>query len=193
MVAMVAEPLHTVNAPSSEAGVPPARVPAPRFKYRLRFRKGGALRLVSHHDLMHVFERMLRRAELPIAHTQGFHPQPRMVFALSLALGIAGTNEVLELELIESLEPENLQARLAGQAPPGLEILSVRRLEGKSSSQVRRAFYRLPLQIQGHSQPGAEPTSVGGCENALEPLPRPPLGPAQPTTTAPARHPPLLE
>ncbi len=83
-----------------------------RYKYRLRFRKGGDLRLVSHHDLMHVFERMLRRAGLPIAQTQGFHPQPRMVFALSLALGIGGANEVIELDLTEVLEPAALQTRL---------------------------------------------------------------------------------
>src|SRR5438270_12161834 len=95
-----------------------------RHKYRLRFRKGGDLRLVSHHDLMHVFERMLRRAALPVAHTQGFHPQPRMVFALSLALGIAGANEVLELEFTEALAAEEVHVRLASQAPPGLEIRS---------------------------------------------------------------------
>src|SRR5437879_1087026 len=132
MVAMVAEPSQAASAASLEAGVPSVPsscVPTPRVKYRLRFRKGGDLRLVSHHDLMHVFERMLRRAELPVAHTQGFHPQPRMVFALSLALGIAGTNEVLDLELTEALDFEQLGSRLAAQAPPGLEIRSVRRLD----------------------------------------------------------------
>ena len=137
----MAEPSR--NATSDPPGNEPSRL---RPRYRLRFRKAGDLRLVSHHDLMHVFERMLRRAALPIAHTQGFHPQPRMVFALSLALGVAGTNEVLELELTEPLEPSALQERLALQAPPGLEILSCRLLEGKSSPLVRRAFYRLPLE-----------------------------------------------
>src|SRR6202047_1078281 len=108
MVAMVAESSHTAIAASAgTADTPPALI-TPRSKYRLRFRKDGDLRLVSHHDLMHVFERMLRRAELPIAHTQGFHPQPRMVFALSLALGIGGANEVLELELTGSLDPGQL-------------------------------------------------------------------------------------
>jgi radical SAM-linked protein len=117
------------------------------------------LRLVSHHDLMHVFERMLRRAEVPVAHTQGFHPQPRMVFALSLALGIAGTREVLELELTEDLDPERLLARLARQSPPGLEILSARRLEGKSSPLVRRACYRLPLRPLAYPEAAAVPRS----------------------------------
>src|SRR5947209_16639371 len=118
MVAMVAEPSPRVNTPISQA------VPTnSRYRYRLRFRKEGALRLVSHHDLMHVWERMARRARVAIAHSQGFHPQPRMVFALSLALGIEGAREVLELELTERLESEALRERLAAQAPPGLEVL----------------------------------------------------------------------
>ena len=145
MVATVAGPSHTANPSTTTAGSPPASQPLPRYRYRLRFRKAGDLRLVSHHDLMNVFERMLRRAALPVAQTQGFHPQPRLVFALSLALGVAGANEVVDLELTEPLGAEILQARLAGQAPPGLEILSAVRLEGKVSSQVRRAFYSLPL------------------------------------------------
>jgi radical SAM-linked protein len=148
---MVAESPKMLSAASAEAEVPASPVPPIRQKYRLRFRKEGDLRLVSHHDLMHVFERMLRRAQIPIAHTQGFHPQPRMVFALSLALGITGGNEVLELELTEALDPENLQARLAEQAPLGLTFSSVRRLEGKSSPLVRRAFYRLPLMLDHES------------------------------------------
>jgi radical SAM-linked protein len=145
MVAMVAESIEALTAHPPKTGVLPSQTAAPRLRYRLRFRKGGDLRLVSHHDLMHVFERMLRRAQLPVAQTQGFHPQPRLVFALSLALGVAGNNEVVELELTEPLDSDALHARLAGQAPPGLEFLSCRRLEGKSSSLVRRACYSLPL------------------------------------------------
>ena len=94
---------------------------------------------------MHVWERMARRARLALAHTHGFHPQPRIVFALSLALGIEGAREVLELELTENLEPETLRDRLAAQAPPGLGIFDVRLLQAKSTPLVRRAFYRLSL------------------------------------------------
>src|SRR5579863_6449798 len=121
MVAMVAEPPRSSNSPRPEAGV---QTPALCHKYRLRFRKVDSLRLVSHHDLMHVFERMLRRAGLPLCTTQGFHPQPRMIFAQSLALGVAGNNEVLELELKESFPPAEVHDRLARQAPPGIDILS---------------------------------------------------------------------
>lgn len=131
---------HATNTPDS-----PPKVSPPRRKFRLRFRKAGDLRLVSHHDLMHVFERMFRRADLLLCVSQGFNPHPKMVFALALALGVAGLNEILELEIAESIEAEAVHARLARQCPPGIEILSVRELDVRMSAQVRRAFYRLPL------------------------------------------------
>ncbi|MCI0738005.1 MAG: TIGR03936 family radical SAM-associated protein [Gemmataceae bacterium] len=131
---------------------------AQRWKYRLRFQKCGDLRLVSHHDLMHCFERMLRRADLPLARTQGFHPGPRMVFALSLALGIAGKNEVLDLELTRELPAAEVLRRLAEQTPPGLAILSAHALDRRASAQVRRAFYRLNLVQDG--QPACDTSAL---------------------------------
>jgi radical SAM-linked protein len=116
-----------------------------RSKVRIRFRKGGHLRLVSHHDLMRCFERMLRRAALPFHSTQGFNPKPRLVFALSLGLGIIGCDEVVQLELSDELPPEEIRERLARQAPPGLDILSVEPLDPKSNSQVQRVCYRIGL------------------------------------------------
>jgi radical SAM-linked protein len=123
---------------------PPARAQEPpRFKFRIRFRKAGDIRLVSHHDLMHVVERMFRRAELRCAETQGFHPRPKMAFALSLALGVAGHREVLEFELRDPLAAEEIERRLARQCPPGLVIVDVKAIDIKSSAAVRRAFYRV--------------------------------------------------
>lgn len=116
-----------------------------RDKHRIRFRKGGALRLVSHHDLKRCFERMLRRAALPFASTEGFHPQPRLVFGLSLALGIVGHDEVADLLLTEEVACEEVRDRLVQQAPPGLEILRVQRVDPKSRILARLATYSLPL------------------------------------------------
>jgi radical SAM-linked protein len=123
-------------------------------KARIRFSKGGNLRLVSHRDLLKCFERVLRRAKLPVHHSQGFHPMPRMVFAQSLGLGIIGSSEVLELEFDEPVEPDDLQRRLAAQMPPGLQILAVRRIPVKASAQVRRAGYRVTI-------PGARLAAIG--------------------------------
>lgn len=124
-------------------------------KLRIRFRKRCDLRLVSHRDLMRCFERMLRRAELPFHSTEGFHPKPRVVFALSLALGIEGCEEVVEVELDALVAPEEAQRRLERQAPAGLEIVSVRRIDVRAGAQVRRVTYQLPLP-PARTPPAAE-------------------------------------
>jgi len=116
-----------------------------RDRLRLRFRKGGDLRLLSHHDLMRCFERLLRRSGLPFHNTQGFHPHPRLVFALSLPLGVVGCAEVADLELDEVLPEEEVLARLRRHAPPGLDILSVQRVPLRGSPQVKALVYRLAI------------------------------------------------
>ncbi len=123
-----------------------ANGPAPvRTRLRIRFEKAGDLRFVSHHDLMHCFERMFRRANLPVQATRGFNPRPRMVFAQSLALGLVGRGEVLDLHLEEPLAPELVQERLARHCPPGLSILDIRAVAANARMQVRRAGYAVRI------------------------------------------------
>lgn len=114
-------------------------------KFRLRFRKTGLLRLVSHHDLMRVLERMLRRAGLPFRSTAGFHPHPRVVFALSLPLGIEGLDEVVEIELTQPLAREEILSRLQSHAPQGLEFTSIRRVACNATAQASSAVYAVAL------------------------------------------------
>lgn len=125
----------------------------PLDKVRIRFRKSGDLRLVSHLDLMRSFERMLRRAALPFRMSQGFHPTPRLVLAQSLPLGFIGASEVAELELTEELEPADVLRRLREQAPPGIEFLSATRIPLKTTARPRRAVYRIALDATSTDLP----------------------------------------
>ncbi|HET6573425.1 MAG TPA: TIGR03936 family radical SAM-associated protein, partial [Fimbriiglobus sp.] len=115
-------------------------------KFRFRFRKAGDLRLLSHHDLMRSAERLLRRADVPFKSTAGFHPTPRLVFALSLPLGVVGLNEVVELELTRPLDSDELLERLNRHAPAGLTFTSAKAVEMSAGAVPRRAVYRLPLR-----------------------------------------------
>jgi radical SAM-linked protein len=117
----------------------------PFDKVRIRFSKVGDFRLISHHDLMRCLERTLRRAALPFRLTEGFHPMPRVVFALSLPLGVEGLNEVVEIEWTEPVEPEEALDRLRTHAPAGLAFLSAARIDLKTTARPRRAIYRFPL------------------------------------------------
>src|SRR5580700_6724554 len=94
-------------------------------KFRFRFAKTGTLRLLSHHDLMRCLERMLRRSGLPFKSTAGFHPSPRIVFALSLPLGVLGLDEVVEIEFTRVCDSEEVFAQLNAQTPRGLEFTRV--------------------------------------------------------------------
>jgi radical SAM-linked protein len=142
---------HVADVPQGSSTPPTSPSPL-RPKYRLRFTKAGDLRLVSHIDLMHCFERLLRRAGLPFASTQGFHPKPRIVFAQALALGVLGHNEVVEIELATPLATDELLSRLNEHAPPGLTFTACVAIKHKSSLQVRRAFYRLLLPSRGMNE-----------------------------------------
>ena len=114
-------------------------------KFRFRFRKVGDLRLLSHLDLTRCFERMLRRADLPFKSSEGFHPSPRMVFALSMPLGCDGANEVLELELTRPLDSEDVLNRLNSQAPNGLTFGSATSVPMNKTAMARRAEYTLAI------------------------------------------------
>lgn len=115
----------------------------------MRFCKQGDLRLIGHRDLVRCLERLFRRAGLPLAMSQGFHPKPRMTFPSALALGIEGTDEVLELELTEFRTAEELLERLSPHAPPGLVLKSVEVLpEGAKKAQVRSASYQVPIPAE---------------------------------------------
>ena len=105
--------------------------------------KCGDLRLVSHHDLLRCLERALRRAEIPVAVTQGFNPRPKVTFALALALGIEGRREVVEIDLAEPMEPAEVLSRLAATSPPGLEWSGAEPATSNRAAQATAVLYRL--------------------------------------------------
>lgn len=114
-------------------------------KVRFRFAKQGDLRLVSHHDLMRCMERLLRRAEIPVASSQGFNPRPKVIFTLALALGIEGRREVLELDLTEPMEPAEVLRRLSAAAPPGLEFLEAEAAPPGKPAHAQAVEYQIDI------------------------------------------------
>jgi len=80
--------------------------------------------------------------------SEGFHPKPRMSFPSALALGIEGLDEVMELELAESCTADELLARLARHAVPGLSFPRVEMLPaGTKKARVRSSTYELSIPV----------------------------------------------
>ncbi|TWU58638.1 hypothetical protein Poly51_14170 [Rubripirellula tenax] len=124
-----------------------------RIRYRVRFAKTGLLRWIGHQDMIRLWERIARRADLKLSMTEGFTPKPRFVFPSALALGAEGVNEVVEIELAESIAPTEMLNRLVRDNQPGLSINRVSRLpDGFGKAQLIRTDYRVsaPTGVDGH-------------------------------------------
>jgi len=92
-------------------------------KIRLKFRKIGEMRFLSHLELAHLFYRASKRADLPLCYSEGFHPMPRIIFATALPVGMESLTEIVDMECEGKITPPEVMERLNQTLPPGIEIL----------------------------------------------------------------------
>ncbi len=131
------------------------------MRIRITFIKQGALRYTGHLDLHKLWERAARRAELPLAYSQGFHPQPKMNMAAALPLGFSSRCEMLDMKLEHDVPLEDLPARLNTTLPSGLQVVNVEQVDEHApalQTQVASAEYEVTL---------TEPVDASGLEQKV--------------------------
>jgi len=101
---------------------------------RSRFHKKGDMVFISHLDLVRVFERAIRRANIPVGYTQGFNPRPMMSFATALSLGVASDGEYMDIQLSEELDADSFTDRLNNVLPEGLKVIKSLVISNKGQS-----------------------------------------------------------
>lgn len=111
------------------------------MKLRVRATKIGKVRFTSHRDAARMWERALRRAQLPVAFTEGFTPRPKISFGLALPTGAESIAEYVDIELQREIaaadvDVDSLPERLSGALPNGFDVLAVvERTSGADSLQ----------------------------------------------------------
>ncbi|MBN1936276.1 MAG: DUF2344 domain-containing protein [Anaerolineae bacterium] len=118
------------------------------YRMRIVFSKGEPVKYVGHLDLMRAWERMLRRARVPLAYSQGFNPHPRMTLAMPLPVGCTGEREELDILLTEPWAMEALLDCLRPAMPPGLEVIKACTVDLRAPARpscIQRADYRVTL------------------------------------------------
>lgn len=80
------------------------------------------MKYISHLDLMRLFMRALRRADLPIKITEGFSPHPKLSLKRALKLGLESDNEEATIILKEQISIQDFKDRLQKQLPEGIMI-----------------------------------------------------------------------
>lgn len=93
-------------------------------KIKIKYAKGEEIKFISHLDHIRVLERALRRADLPIAYSQGFNPRPSISYK-TRALKVGETSDNCEAVLTFEgwIKPDLIKAGLNAQLPKGFAIL----------------------------------------------------------------------
>jgi radical SAM family uncharacterized protein/radical SAM-linked protein len=133
----------------------------PQQKIRYRFAIQGPLRFLSHLETVRVFTRALRRAQIPVQHSQGFHPHPQLAFATARPVGLESTGEYADVVLYETLEPAQFLDRLNAVLPVHIRLLAARTVALKAPALMAeplaaRYTVEFPQQWVTAGQPLAE-------------------------------------
>jgi len=118
-------------------------------RLRIRFARGEQVKFITHLDLMRLWERALRRANIDLAYSEGFTPHPRLSLAAPLAVGVTSSAEILDLFLNSRISPLEFARQVANQLPPGVEVLEVQEVGLRApsvQSEVRWAEYQVRLE-----------------------------------------------
>ena len=97
------------------------------MKIEARFCKKGDLRLISHLDMVRLFQRAVRRALLPVSLSQGYSPHYRMSFGQALKLGIESEDEKVTFKMEQWVSPEEFKSRLNEKLPEGIKVLECKK------------------------------------------------------------------
>ena len=123
------------------------------MRIQITFSKQGPLRYTGHLDLHKLWERAARRAELPLAYSQGFHPQPKMNIAAALPLGFSSRCEVLDMRLEQDISLDGLPEKLNNTMPEGIRVTHVAQVMNERApalqTQVVSAEYEVTSKETG--------------------------------------------
>ncbi len=119
-------------------------------RLRITFSRGEELKYITHLDLMRLWQRVLRRADIPLIYSQGFSPHPRISLGAPLAIGVTSSSELMDIYLERRLSPHFFIKTVKEQLPRGIDILEVAEVGvGLPSlqSQIRFAEYKVVIEV----------------------------------------------
>ncbi|MGL4392918.1 MAG: TIGR03936 family radical SAM-associated protein [Fusobacteriaceae bacterium] len=119
------------------------------MKKRVYFDKFDDMKFISHLDLIHFFEKLIIKAQLPIKYTQGFNPRPRLSFANPVSLGTESFDEVMDFELEENLSDEIVFEKLSGIKVLGFKINRVETVLPSDKISIADIFSMAIFEIEG--------------------------------------------
>ena len=140
------------------------------MKIRIKFRKYGVMKFVGHLDMMRYFQKAVRRANIDICYSEGFSPHQIMSFAAPLGVGLTGSGEYLDIEVLSTDSSAEMVKRLNDTMVEGVEVLSYVKLpdDAKTAmSIVAAADYELFFK-KGYEVPFTKSAAAEAVKNYFE-------------------------
>ena len=156
---------------------------------RIKFRKVGMLRYISHLDLQRTFAKVLVRSGIPAWYTQGFNPHAKMVFALPLSVGTQSECEFLDIRLREHMTCGEIKYRLNSVLTDELSVIDVYEPEEKFqdigyaryeidivtpsasdelSDNVKKLFSSKPIMMLKHTKSGEKEIDISPLIKSID-------------------------
>jgi radical SAM-linked protein len=137
----------------------PAPLPAVQ-RLTVRYAKRGRMRFASHRDIARAVERGVRRAGLPVAHSAGFSPHPKISYSGGAPTGAASEAEFLEISLTAELDPAVVRDLLDAALPDGIDVIEVADLAAAQAPRLEASEWQVVL-------PGVAPEDASSAVEAF--------------------------
>lgn len=118
-------------------------------RLRVTFGRGEAVKYLAHLDLVRMWERIVRRAGLPLSYTEGFTPHPKLSLAAPLPVGVTSEAELLDITFTEPVTPAAFRQAVEPQMPGGVTVVGVAAIADRGlalPALLRAVEYRIVLR-----------------------------------------------
>ncbi|MBR5406507.1 MAG: TIGR03936 family radical SAM-associated protein [Lachnospiraceae bacterium] len=110
------------------------------MKIRLKFSKDGVMKYIGHLDVMRYFQKLIRRADIPIAYSTGMSPHQIMSFAMPLGIGLESDAEYVDIEITEPISSKVAINRLNDESVEGIRVKSFKLLPDNARNAMASIF-----------------------------------------------------
>jgi radical SAM-linked protein len=143
--------------------------PPAKQRLRIHFTRDETLKYIGHLDMARTWQRIARRAHLPLAYSEGFNPQPRLTFAAALPVGCTSDHEELDMVLSPPCAIDEVKAQLDRALPAGMKVISIEELALNAPAlQVQLQAAEFEITVEGEETLGLLTERVAQFSAATE-------------------------
>jgi radical SAM-linked protein len=143
--------------------------PPVKQRLRIHFTRDESLKFIGHLDMARTWQRIARRANLPLAYSEGFNPQPRLTFAAALQVGCTSDHEELDMVLSPACDLDDVKVQLDRALPAGMKVISIAEMVYHAPAlQMQLIATEFEITIEGEEMIGLLNERVAQFINATE-------------------------